>query len=44
MGSSQVNFLNYAREFGADAALAKPFRQKELIDTIRGLLGEVTQE
>lgn len=42
-GSSPVNFLNYAREFGADAALSKPFRQKELIDTIRNLLGETAQ-
>lgn len=33
-------FLSLALRLGADAALAKPFRSKELLATAAGLLGE----
>lgn len=37
--TGSLNFLRIAKEFGADAALAKPFRNPELIDLVKQLLG-----
>jgi CheY-like chemotaxis protein len=36
--SRNLMFLDVARAFGADAALAKPFKPQELIDAIERLL------
>ena len=38
--SGTLDFLDMARALGADAALAKPFRRGELIETIDRLLAE----
>jgi CheY-like chemotaxis protein len=37
-GSDNLMFLDMARTFGAHAALAKPFRAEELIETVARLL------
>jgi DNA-binding response OmpR family regulator len=36
--TAQLDFLGVATEFGADRVLSKPFRSKELLETIRQLL------
>jgi two-component system, chemotaxis family, chemotaxis protein CheY len=37
-GSSQIDYLKFARKFGADAALAKPFDPAELLDLATQLI------
>jgi len=36
----QFDVLDYARQFGADEAIAKPFRIAELLGLVRKVLGE----
>lgn len=38
--TGSLNFLRIAKEFGADAALAKPFRNPELIALVKQVLGQ----
>jgi DNA-binding response OmpR family regulator len=38
--TAQLDFLGVATEFGADRVLSKPFRSKELLNTVRQLLGD----
>ena len=35
-----MNYLDYARKLGADAALPKPFRPAELIEVVNNLLSD----
>jgi CheY-like chemotaxis protein len=37
-GSSQIDYLKFARKFGANAALAKPFDPAELLDLATQLI------
>jgi len=37
-GSSQIDYLKFARKFGADAVLAKPFDPAELLELATRLL------